>query len=251
MSIRPPKIIERVVRTVADPETYNWVYVPKDSLLEGTDNDAYRQPLPFKRMVVIGHAREDGSLMGYTVEAQDERLLFTKIQDDNRRAFPTIQIDVAESNGLEIEFDRHPDMTHVNMEPYDPAKHRSILESEVSIVHGMLCAVIPALQTNTATGVTVYKARKDRSLINKKREQKGKPPVLVWSTISLQSIARERPDVGRESSGEVRTSPREHERRGHFRTYKNGRQVWIGPMVINKGSERGRVAHMYKVEVEG
>jgi len=251
LGTKPPKVIQRITRTVDNPELYNWVYIPPDMPAVETDDDAYRLPMPFDRMVLVGHT-EDDTLMGYVVEKHDEWLRFSKIMSDNRKAFPTIQIDISASKGRDIEVDPHPDMTHVNMEPYDPEnpEHKRALEDEVHMVWQLLCGVLPVLLSREERGITVYRAKKSSTLISKKREKKGKPPLLVWSTINLQSVVRAEPNIVREPTGETRISPREHERRGHYRTYKSGRQVWIKPQVINKGSERGRVAHVYKVSTQ-
>ena len=37
---------------------------------------------------------------------------------------------------------------------------------------------------------------------------------------------------------ENRSSPCEHERRGHMRTLKDGRVVYVRPSIVNKGGER-------------
>lgn len=41
------------------------------------------------------------------------------------------------------------------------------------------------------------------------------------------------------------TPKAEHDRRGHWRVYKSGKQVWVPGTTINKGSKRGRVDKDY------
>lgn len=73
---------------------------------------------------------------------------------------------------------------------------------------------------------------------------KGKLPLWEWKTVVIEPS-----EVGPAPyKGGTHASPREHDRRGHFRTYKKtGRQVWIHNMVVGNKA-LGRVDHDYVIK---
>lgn len=50
----------------------------------------------------------------------------------------------------------------------------------------------------------------------------------------------------RTSTG-THNSPCEHLRRGHYRTYKSGKKVWVNGITVNKGSKSGKVEKDYSM----
>ncbi len=53
-------------------------------------------------------------------------------------------------------------------------------------------------------------------------------------------------NYGRKSMGGTHASPIEHERRGHWRTYKSGKRTWVDAITVNKGVG-GRIEKDYKL----
>jgi hypothetical protein len=43
-----------------------------------------------------------------------------------------------------------------------------------------------------------------------------------------------------------RHSPREHMRRGHYRTYRSGKRIWVEGMTVNRG-KGGRIDKDYVI----
>jgi len=81
--------------------------------------------------------------------------------------------------------------------------------------------------------------------VNAKRARKGKRPLYDWSTITIKPSVRNAID-----RGGTHASPKPHERRGHMRTYKSGKRVFVKAMTINKhriGTD-GFVFHDYTTE---
>lgn len=75
---------------------------------------------------------------------------------------------------------------------------------------------------------------------NRKRIAKGKKPLYEWRTVVIQ------PRAPRSAhQGGTHASPRQHDRRGHWRTYKSGKRVWIKNMRVGKASN-GTVFHDYE-----
>lgn len=85
-----------------------------------------------------------------------------------------------------------------------------------------------------------------RGYTDKRRIAKGRPPLQYdWYTVTVrpatQNVAVATPDVAGHHA-----SPRRHDRRGHWRTMRSGKRVWIRNCVVGDAS-RGTVFHDYKV----
>ena len=90
---------------------------------------------------------------------------------------------------------------------------------------------------------TGYRAtEKANSITNKRRAAKGKAPLIYdWHTVVIEPG---RP--GGECLGGTHASPRQHERRGHWRTCANGKRVWVRHCTVGDAS-LGTVFKDYKV----
>lgn len=93
---------------------------------------------------------------------------------------------------------------------------------------------------------TGYRATvKRNSITNLRREQKGKPPLIYdWHTVTIEP-----PQPKGESLGGTHASPRQHERRGHWRTCQSGARVWVRHCVVGDAS-RGAIFKDYRVSTE-
>jgi len=87
----------------------------------------------------------------------------------------------------------------------------------------VLCTIKHFLDLLGQKAVEAYQPRSKRSLINDKRKAKGKSPLLYdWHTVVIES-----PKPHSESCGGTHASPRRHQARGHWRTYKSGKRGWV------------------------
>lgn len=83
---------------------------------------------------------------------------------------------------------------------------------------------------------------KANSITNKRRIANGKKPLIFdWHTITIEPPAEKG-----EHLGGTHASPRQHERRGHWRTCANGNRVWVRHCTVGDAS-RGTVFKDYKV----
>jgi hypothetical protein len=92
-----------------------------------------------------------------------------------------------------------------------------------------------------ATARTAYRANASDTFINRKRAAKGRAPMLTWHTLTVEPQA-----AGKEPQGGTHASPRKHDRRGHWRALKGGRQTWVKQCVVGDAS-RGLVMKDYLV----
>lgn len=65
---------------------------------------------------------------------------------------------------------------------------------------------------------------------------------LSYTTVQLPGVKSER----KPHQGGTHASPRQHERRGHWRTYRSGKRVWVKNCVVGDPS-LGHVKHAYVV----
>jgi len=75
-----------------------------------------------------------------------------------------------------------------------------------------------------------------------KKIRQGNAPTYDWTTVVIE------PRKPRsEDQGGTHASPRWHERRGHWRTFKSGKQVWVKNCAVGDKS-KGAVFHDYQIK---
>ena len=118
---------------------------------------------------------------------------------------------------------------------------------EMSDVNTRLClSVIASFYAILATNsVSAYKPTVKKGFINQKRKAKGKPPLYDWTTVVLEPIK----PIKSEYQGGTHASPRHHERRGHMRRTRSGKQVWVRNHKVGNPAN-GTVFHDYMVKGE-
>lgn len=103
----------------------------------------------------------------------------------------------------------------------------------------ILGVVAEFLQKANPTG---YKATAKNSYINQKRAKKGKPPLIYdWHTVKIEP-----PKQKENSMGGTHASPRQHQRRGHWRNHQNGKRIWVRDCLVGDAS-KGAIFKDYEV----
>lgn len=86
------------------------------------------------------------------------------------------------------------------------------------------------------------RAKIKRSATNDRRAAKGKAPLVYsWHTVEIEP-----PALKSDSHGGTHATPRLHQRRGHWRTLANGRQIWVRNCMVGDAA-RGTVWKDYRV----
>lgn len=76
---------------------------------------------------------------------------------------------------------------------------------------------------------------------NRRKIAQGKQPTYAWRTVIIE------PKQARSTGlGGTHASPRLHDRRGHLRRLRSGKNVWVKPCKVGK-AELGTVFHDYEV----
>lgn len=106
-------------------------------------------------------------------------------------------------------------------------------------------ALITRFVQSLDTTQTAYLPTPKKSFLNAARASKGKPPVLFdWHTVEIVPKQAKNAPLGG-----THASPRLHDRRGHWRTCKTGKKVWVKACKVGDAS-KGVVFKDYKVVTE-
>jgi len=82
---------------------------------------------------------------------------------------------------------------------------------------------------------------RDSSTTRRKIAQ-AKTPTYDWTTVYIEPSG-----LRSESCGGTHESPRLHDRRGHLRRLRSGRNVWVKPCKVGDAS-KGAVWHDYAIK---
>lgn len=109
--------------------------------------------------------------------------------------------------------------------------------------YSVLCTIKHFLDLLGQKAVEAHQPKPKRSLINDKRKAKGKfPSMFDWHTVVLQPA-----EFKGAALGGHHASPRQHERRGHWRKHPSGRPVWVKSCKVGDAS-KGVIFKDYKVK---
>ncbi len=91
------------------------------------------------------------------------------------------------------------------------------------------------------TGCESYRPEVKQTFTNRRKIAEGKLPTYDWHTVIIQPA---KPRT--ESQGGTHASPRMHDRRGHIRRLKSGKNVWVKAHKVGDAI-KGYVFHDYQV----
>jgi hypothetical protein len=106
----------------------------------------------------------------------------------------------------------------------------------------MVLAVVGNWYRLLAHGAAAHKPQLRDSFTNRRKIAQGKAPTYTWTTVHIKPSAPRS-----ESCGGTHASPRLHDRRGHLRRLRSGRNVWVKPCKVGDAG-RGAVWHDYVVK---
>lgn len=118
-------------------------------------------------------------------------------------------------------------------------RDKQINLDDVKPVHRMVLAVMIKLAEHSQG----YRPTPQRTFINQKRLAKGKPALTFdWHTVVIEP-----PKQKNDPQGGTHASPRRHQVRGHWRTYKSGKRGWVNECWKGDAS-KGTVFKDYKIK---
>jgi hypothetical protein len=90
-------------------------------------------------------------------------------------------------------------------------------------------------------GCDSYRAEVAQTFTNKRKIAQGKLPTYDWKTVVVTTTPPRA-----ESKGGTHASPRLHDRRGHLRRLRSGKNVWVKPHKVGD-AKLGTVFHDYQI----
>jgi hypothetical protein len=123
--------------------------------------------------------------------------------------------------------------------------YNNAVVAETDTLTSLAYLAIIATHMLTLSGGNMYISTPtpDEVKINRKRLSKGKKPLVEFRLITIDT---EKKDTEITTSQGTHASPRQHWRRGHYRTTPKGKKVWIDPMLV--GDEKnGKIIKDYAV----
>lgn len=86
----------------------------------------------------------------------------------------------------------------------------------------MMCAIVTMFYASLDMKVQAYVPTAKDTFTNRRKIKEGKLPTYDWHTIEIQP-----PKQKNEYQGGTHATPRRHQVRGYWRTYKSGKRGWV------------------------
>lgn len=222
-------LITRMVRLTPDPELAQWFDMGDLSTRpQGHVPDVDMFRLPYQKVNVVGQ-QSNGTALVLHLHAPDAESLYLTgfvVGAGNawQNAIEPCKV-VLTDKGLEIST---PNGEH----PTTNSEWKSVLQH----VEDFLLL----LQTETIAYVPTIK----NSFTNRRKIKEGKQPTYDWHTVVIEP-----PKPKNDPQGGTHASPRRHQSRGHWRTYKSGKRGWVSECWKGDAS-KGTVFKDYQIKKE-
>lgn len=200
-------LITRMVKLTPDPELAHWFDMGNLSARPDghvPDMDMFR--LPYSMVYVVGQ-QSNGTALVLRLQTPDTETMYVAgfvvgADDAWQNAIEPCKV-VLKDNGLEISA---PDGSH-------PTKN-----SEWKAVLQHIEDFLLLLQTKATAYVPTIK----NTFTNRRKIKEGKRPTYDWHTVEIEP-----PKTKNGYQGGTHASPRRHQARGYWRTYKSGKRGWV------------------------
>lgn len=136
----------------------------------------------------------------------------------------------------------HPKTHVLNITPSAPVSQAGWMDYSLysSLTNSALVAVY--MLTHHTGEVLMSRPSIEEVAANKKRARKGKAPLVEFKLVSITGKETHKPSIPHGTHA----SPKQHWRRGHWRTYKSGKRAWVEPMLV--GDEKnGKIIKDYAI----
>lgn len=121
---------------------------------------------------------------------------------------------------------------------YGPVdENEPIDQRQAQMVLGFVSAWLESLSRRAEAYVPVVKP----TFTNRRKIAQRKVPTYEWHTVVIEPA-----QAKRKHHGGTHASPRQHDRRGHLRRLRSGKNVWVSPCKVGDAT-RGVVFHDYKL----
>lgn len=222
--------IHLITEADIDPTEFQWFDIskmPSDNLVENHWLKNYRPP--FEKCIVV-HRGKSKNHPSYD-------LMMMIVGDD-----PEEGVVVNMWKGPTGKMPRAlPSMVYIvedDTVKYGPTQaETNMSQEEASVILGVVAAWFQTM----AEGSQCHQPSIRKTFTNLRKIKQGKAPTYDWTTVTIGPKA-----ARSEHQGGTHASPRLHDRRGHLRRLRSGKNVWVKSCKVGK-VELGTVFHDYEV----
>lgn len=225
-------MMQRIAGTELDIADMHWFDISGINRSEAIDQHwlrNYRPPFQ-KCMVVYQGPTKDGRLYEVVLiiagSDPEEGIVVTMYKGEHGRMLRPLPLMVYLIDGDQIRFGAVND-------------DLSLSEEEAEL----MLAFVASWYASLACGCKGYISSVKQTFTNRRKLAQGKPPAYEWRTVVIEP--RKPQPVG-QSLGGTHASPRQHDRRGHLRRLKSGKNTWVRPCKVGDAS-KGTVFHDYEI----
>ncbi len=122
---------------------------------------------------------------------------------------------------------------------YGPVDEADVIEKDVA---ELILAVVAGWYKAMDRSVEAYVPEVANTFTNRRKIAQGKKPMYEWRTVVIEPKQAKGPSLGG-----THASPRLHDRRGHLRRLKSGKNVWVKACKVGK-AELGTIFHDYAIK---
>ena len=199
-------LIREMVKMVSvsklDPTQMQWFDVTgaiKEYI--GYDQKKYLlHPAPYKNMMLCGKTEQGDFMLSVLAEPTATIVTGWIMKPTGYKTLGTFLF--AEDNG-------EPKTGEVD-KPIDPQDQ------------SMMCAIVAMFYASLDMRVEAYVPTAKDTFTNRRKIKEGKLPTYDWHTVVIEP-----PKTSQEHQGGTHASPRRHQARGYWRTYKSGKRGWV------------------------
>jgi len=167
----------------------------------GYDQKKYLlHPAPYKNMMLCGRTEQGDFMLSVLAEPAATIVTGWIMKPTGYKTLGTFLF--AEDNG-------QPKTGEVD-KPIDPQDQ------------SMMCAIVAMFYASLDMKVEAYVPTVKDTFTNRRKIKEGKLPSYDWHTVVIEPSKPKQ-----EHQGGTHASPRRHQARGHWRTYKSGKRGWV------------------------
>lgn len=172
-------------------------------------------PMPFPLCAIVSEERDEDGVTKLLLLVQDRLgsrgIAGWVMRGRDARKIPAFVYD------LEEPLDADGTLQVKRIEELNGAPVHAAVQAPINLLTMYLLSI------HSSTPLLGYTPVDKQKFVNKKRIAKGKAPIYEWHTVVIEPP---KPKV--EPKGGTHASPRLHDRRGHWRTCKDGvRKIWV------------------------
>ena len=167
----------------------------------GADPKRYLlHPAPYKNMMLVGNTKQGDFMLSLLVEPDATVVTGWIMKPQGYKNLGSFLF--SEHNG-------EPKVGPLD-KPLDPQDQRMMV--------GLIAMFYASLDNKIESYVPTIK----NTFTNRRKIKEGKMPTYDWHTVVIEP-----PKPKQEHQGGTHASPRRHQSRGHWRTYKSGKRGWV------------------------